>query len=76
MSNHHAARHHAAIFITADKYFIFLQGQDISNERYIAYLPLAHVLELAAESLALSLGICIGYSSPLTLTDRSTAIKV
>ncbi|XP_022690631.1 long-chain-fatty-acid--CoA ligase 4-like [Varroa jacobsoni] len=50
-------------------------GQDISNERYIAYLPLAHVFELAAESLALSLGICIGYSSPLTLTDRSTAIK-
>ncbi|OQR74184.1 long-chain-fatty-acid--CoA ligase 4-like, partial [Tropilaelaps mercedesae] len=51
------------------------KGQKFVDERYIAYLPLAHVLELAAESLALSFGSCIGYSSPLTLTDRSTAIK-
>lgn len=45
------------------------------NDAYIAYLPLAHVLELAAEHLSLALGCKIGYSSPLTLTDKSTGIK-
>ncbi len=43
------------------------------NERdvYIAYLPLAHVLELMAESAILANGGCIGYSSTQTLTDDS-----
>lgn len=48
---------------------------DTRNMTYIAFLPLAHVLELAAESFFLSAGIPIGYSSPHTLTDKSTAIK-
>ncbi|RWS11375.1 long chain fatty acid CoA ligase-like protein [Dinothrombium tinctorium] len=42
---------------------------------FMAYLPLAHVLELAAECFFLSIGIAIGYSSPHTMTDKSTAIK-
>lgn len=42
---------------------------------YMAYLPLAHVLELAAETLFFSIGCAIGYSSPHTMTDKSTAIK-
>ncbi|ONK58200.1 uncharacterized protein A4U43_C09F9450 [Asparagus officinalis] len=42
---------------------------------YLAYLPLAHVLELAAESLMVAVGISIGYGSPLTLTDTSNKIK-
>ena len=41
---------------------------------YIGYLPLAHVLELLAESSMLFLGIAIGYSSPNSLTDTSTMI--
>lgn len=42
---------------------------------YMAYLPLAHVLELAAETFFFSIGVTIGYSTPHTMTDKSTAIK-
>jgi len=45
------------------------------SDRYIAYLPLAHVLELLAESSCLFYGIKIGYSSSLTLTSKSTKVK-
>ncbi|KAH7861380.1 hypothetical protein Vadar_025369 [Vaccinium darrowii] len=45
------------------------------NDVYLAYLPLAHVLELAAESIMLSAGCAIGYGSALTLTDTSNKIK-
>ncbi|XP_077554210.1 acyl-CoA synthetase long-chain isoform X3 [Haemaphysalis longicornis] len=52
------------------------QGELSSGtDSYIAYLPLAHVLELAAECLSFALGARIGYSSPLTLTDKSTGIQ-
>ncbi|KAK8546723.1 hypothetical protein V6N12_027493 [Hibiscus sabdariffa] len=44
------------------------------NDVYMAYLPLAHVLELAAESVMLSAGCAVGYGSPLTLTDASSKI--
>ena len=43
------------------------------DDVYIAYLPLAHVLELAAETLFLGIGASIGYSSPLTL--NGTGVK-
>ncbi|XP_028968823.1 long-chain-fatty-acid--CoA ligase 4 [Galendromus occidentalis] len=42
---------------------------------YIAYLPLAHIFELCSEIVALSLGLRIGFASPLTLTDKSTGVK-
>ncbi|CAF1080787.1 unnamed protein product [Rotaria sordida] len=42
---------------------------------YIAYLPLAHILELCCEIVVFYMGIKSGYSSPQTLTDQSTAIK-
>ncbi|XP_056004487.1 long-chain-fatty-acid--CoA ligase 4-like isoform X3 [Ostrea edulis] len=45
------------------------------KDTYIGYLPLAHVLELSAEISCLAHGACIGYSSPLTLTDNSSKIK-
>ena len=41
----------------------------------MAYLPLAHVFELIVENMFLVWGIPIGYSSPLTLTDKSSKIK-
>lgn len=44
------------------------------NDIYLAYLPLAHVFELAAESVMLCAGCAIGYGSPLTLTDTSNKI--
>ena len=46
-----------------------------SRDRYIGYLPLAHVLELLAESSCLMFGIKIGYSSAATLTNKSTKVK-
>lgn len=46
-----------------------------SNDVYLAYLPLAHILELAAENIILAVGSSIGYGSPLTLTDTSSKIK-
>nr|XP_010930884.1 long chain acyl-CoA synthetase 9, chloroplastic [Elaeis guineensis]XP_010930885.1 long chain acyl-CoA synthetase 9, chloroplastic [Elaeis guineensis] len=46
-----------------------------NKDRYLAYLPLAHVLELAAEHVMVAAGSSIGYGSPLTLTDTSNKIK-
>ena len=45
------------------------------EDLYIAYLPLAHVLELTSELTMLLLGVPVGYSSPNTMTDMSSAIK-
>ncbi|KAI3839344.1 hypothetical protein MKX03_022630 [Papaver bracteatum] len=42
---------------------------------YLAYLPLAHVFELEAETVMLTAGAAIGYGSALTLTDTSNKIK-
>ena len=57
----------------------FLYELDAINpseeDLYIAYLPLAHVLELIGESMMIMSGVAIGYSGPNTLTDKSTMIK-
>ena len=45
----------------------------LADDVYIAYLPLAHVLELSAETLFLGIGASIGYSSPLTLNGTGVA---
>lgn len=50
-------------------------GKIRPGEVYIGYLPLAHVLELCSEIGFYSNGVPVGYSSPFTLTDASTAIK-
>lgn len=49
-----------------------LKGQ---QHTYMSYLPLAHVLALVAEFFFLAHGTFIGYSSPHTISDESTAIK-
>ncbi|PRQ26538.1 putative long-chain-fatty-acid--CoA ligase [Rosa chinensis] len=46
-----------------------------TKDIYMAYLPLAHILELAAENVMVAAGSAIGYGSPLTLTDTSSKIK-
>lgn len=48
---------------------------EADKHSYIAYLPLAHILEFAAECFFYAGGVRIGYSTPNTLTDTSTAIK-
>ncbi|CBI28468.3 hypothetical protein VitviT2T_018182 [Vitis vinifera] len=46
-----------------------------SKDIYLAYLPLAHVFELAAETVMMAAGCAIGYGSALTLTDTSNKIQ-
>ncbi len=48
---------------------------DLGKDKMIAYLPLAHVLELVCEIVCLVNGISIGYSTPQTITDISSGIK-
>lgn len=44
------------------------------EDRYLAFLPLAHIMELASELSFLLLGGTIYYSSPFTLTNSSTKV--
>lgn len=41
------------------------------GERLLAFLPLAHIIELVVENCALYWGGVLGYGSPRTLTDQS-----
>lgn len=41
------------------------------TDRYLAYLPLAHVLEFVVEFIAQYCGLALGYGSVRTLTDLS-----
>lgn len=45
------------------------------HDSWLAYLPLAHILELAAENCVLLNGIKVGYGSTLTISDKSSRIK-
>ena len=49
-------------------------GRASKKDAYIGFLPLAHILELLAESTMLALGIGVGYSSPNSLLDSSTMV--
>ncbi|CAF0944544.1 unnamed protein product [Didymodactylos carnosus] len=71
------------VLITHENIIAAMTGQkervfpmvDLETHVYIAYLPLAHILELCCELLVYYSGVKCGYSSPQTLTDQSTAIK-
>jgi hypothetical protein len=43
---------------------------------FIAYLPLAHVLEVTAETALLGLGASLGYSNPGTITATGRYIPL
>jgi len=45
------------------------------DDLYIAYLPLAHIMELMGEFLFLALGVPLGYSDPKTLTSKGSYPK-
>lgn len=63
---------HKNVFYSFIAYTI--QANLNSSDRYLAYLPLAHVMELVTEIALLSLGVTIAYSSPFTLTNNSPKI--
>jgi len=44
------------------------------DTRYIAYLPLAHIMELVIECWAYAMGMVVGYGNPHTLS--STGVKL
>jgi long-chain acyl-CoA synthetase len=50
-------------------------GRVYPDDVFIAFLPLAHVLEFICEAFCFLSGIPIGYSTPLTMTDTSSKIK-
>ncbi|KAK6939871.1 AMP-dependent synthetase/ligase, partial [Dillenia turbinata] len=65
---------HGNVLATVSSVLTIVPGLS-PKDVYLAYLPLAHVLELAAENIVVSIGAPIGYGSPLTLTDTSNKIK-
>lgn len=47
-------------------------GDTISDKEVVlAYLPLAHIFEMALENLVMFIGGCLGYGNPRTLSDTS-----
>ena len=46
------------------------------NDRYIGYLPLAHVLELLAETSCLLYGIKVGYRLVILDFENSAGLKI
>ena len=65
---------HGNMVATLNKFLYCLDPKP--DDVYIAYLPLAHVLELVGgESLMIVWGVAIGYSHPNTLTDQSTMVS-
>jgi len=65
---------HSALMATV-RAFTFVVNPVKPGDIYLGYLPLAHILELLSENTMMVSGIPIGYSSPNTLTDKSTKIK-
>ena len=66
---------HGNLLASVRSFPIRLGSLKIGKEIWVGYLPLAHVLELAAELGCIMCGIRIGYSTPQTIVDTSTAIK-
>ena len=64
---------HSALMATV-RAFHFVADPVRPGDIYLGYLPLAHILELLAENTMMVMGVPIGYSSPNTLTDKSTKI--
>ena len=63
---------HKNLFVTLTSIARTLDLQARPNDTYLAFLPLAHVLELLCECAMLVHGVKIGYSTPNTLTDNGT----
>lgn len=80
LSFHFSTAAPKGVLITHNNVLCTIRGfysivKDLKDAVNMAYLPLAHVLELAAESYFISMGVPIGYSSPHTMTNKSTGIK-
>ena len=56
--------------ISVANYWGPIQDKFKGPQTFIAFLPLAHVLEFLAENVCLFFGIAVGYSSPNTLLGK------
>eukprot|EP00835_Amoeboradix_gromovi_P004073 NODE_298_length_11435_cov_0.210303.p1 type:complete len:693 gc:universal NODE_298_length_11435_cov_0.210303:9521-7443(-) len=63
---------HSNIMATIGSAQDMLGGYIGAGDVYLAYLPLAHILELAVETCCLYLGIQLGFGTTRTLTDQFT----
>jgi long-chain acyl-CoA synthetase len=61
---------HKNILSTITAVSFGLQAPLVPDDVYIAYLPLAHILEMEAEFGIISVGGRIGYATPTTLRDE------
>lgn len=52
-----------------------MQGRVTEEDVYLAYLPLAHIMELVAELYVINHGAAIGYGSPHTLVQGGVKLK-
>jgi len=52
-----------------------LTGAVTCEDVYMAYLPLAHIMEMAAEICFMALGAALGFGTPHTLTDSGVKLK-
>mmetsp|Transcript_50262 Transcript_50262/g.106799 ORF Transcript_50262/g.106799 Transcript_50262/m.106799 type:complete len:717 (+) Transcript_50262:103-2253(+) len=52
-----------------------LKGLTTNEDIYMAYLPLAHIMEMAAECCFLAMGAAIGFGTPSTLLSQGDAAK-
>jgi len=66
---------HRNLIQSIKSFFSIASALKGTEHTYMSYLPLAHVLALVAEFFFLAHGTYIGYSSPHTISDESTAIK-
>ncbi|KAF5349567.1 hypothetical protein D9756_008824 [Leucocoprinus leucothites] len=62
---------HGNIIASIASIFVVYEPHLLPEDRYLAYLPLAHVLEYIVELVALLAGITIGYARSKTLNDSS-----
>ena len=52
-----------------------LEGLVTDKSVYLAYLPLAHIMEMCAEIAMFTLGAAVGFGTPQTLTDSGVKLK-
>lgn len=52
-----------------------MAGAVTTEDVYLCYLPLAHIMEMAAEICFMALGLSLGFGSPHTLTDSGVKLK-
>jgi len=63
----------AAVVAGAEHHF---KGDLLDDDAvYMAYLPLAHIMEMVAEITMFCFGVAVGFGSPHTLTDTGVKLK-